>query len=97
VLDLRLGAHGGAVRRGVRSSWGRRRRPSAAATEEAVTSPVHVTLSSSGEDGGFLLEEEDESDEFGVEKRARRDSARGQASMGKAEVEGPAFLAAPSA
>jgi hypothetical protein len=56
-----------------------------------------VTLSSSGEDGGFLLEEEDESDESGVEKRARRDSARGQASMGKAEVEGPAFLAAPSA
>jgi hypothetical protein len=81
-------------------SRGRRRRPSAAAAEEeAAASPVvHVTSSSSGEDGASLSEEDDESEESGAEERARRGSARGQASTGKAEVEAPpAFLAAPSA
>jgi hypothetical protein len=77
-------------------SWGRRRRLSAAPTEAATASPVvHVTSSSSGEDDDSLSEEDDKSKESGVEERARRGSARGQASTGKAEVEGPCLPSCP--
>jgi hypothetical protein len=63
-----------------------------ASAEEAVASPmVHVT----DEDGGSLSEEDDESKKSNVEERARHGNDRGQASTGKAKVEGEGFLAAP--